>query len=60
MDYQAIADLLFPHVTDTPEMLEEDKAQPLSADSGEAALRECSPREWGGEHAQSPQSCLTL
>ena len=41
-------------------MLEEDEAQPLSADSGEAALRECSPREWGGEHAQSPQSCLTL
>ena len=24
----------------------EDEAEPLSADSGEAALRECSPREW--------------
>ena len=23
MDYQALAELLFPHVTDTPEMLEE-------------------------------------
>ena len=41
-------------------MLQEDEAEAFSADSGEAALRECSPREWGGEHAQSLQSCLTL
>ena len=48
MDYQALADLLFPHVTDTPEMLEE-KFPPRNCPEG-AVITRMAPSPTGFVH----------
>ena len=48
MDYQALADLLFPHVTDTPETLEE-KYPPRNAPEG-AVITRMAPSPTGFVH----------
>ncbi len=48
MNYQALADLLFPHVTDTPEMLEE-RFPPRSAPEG-AVITRMAPSPTGFVH----------